>query len=231
MTAVVPSGREHRGNSNIVLLLSLKLILLAFFILLNSLSEFEASKTQAVLESINRAFNGKIESADRTPAYSASLGALPEAEAKIREIGSLFEAIIPSSRAKSIRRAKAVRVELTAVSLFQPLGVRLRPGREILIQRLAQLLARDHPDGLTYELEVLFGVGAPPGSAEGAVTPNPQSLEVRRAAMLAQRLIGAGLPASMLSIGLLPRHPGTVRFVVRARQDPAASVQRDRGVE
>ncbi len=81
MTAAVPTGRNREGSSNIVLLLSLMLILLAFFILLNSLSEFEAGKARAVIESVNRAFNGKIESGDRTPAHSASLGALPEAEA------------------------------------------------------------------------------------------------------------------------------------------------------
>ncbi|MCH8000349.1 MAG: hypothetical protein IIA34_01635, partial [Proteobacteria bacterium] len=136
MTAAVPTGRDREASSNIVPLLSLMLILLAFFILLNSLSEFEADKTHAVIESVNRAFNGKIESGDRTPAYSASLGALPEAEAKMREVGSLFEAIIPSARVKRIRRAKAVRVELPAASFFRPAGVRLRPGGEILIQRL-----------------------------------------------------------------------------------------------
>ena len=210
MTAAVPTSRDREGSSNIVLLLSLMLILLAFFILLNSLSEFEAGRAQAVIESVNRAFNGKIESGDRTPAHSASLGALPEAEAKMREVASLFEAIVPAARAKRIRRAKAVRVELPAASLFRPAGVRLRPGSEILIQRLARLLARDPRGGPGYELEVLLGVGAP---------PDPGSLEVRRAALLAQRLIEEGLPPPVLSIGLLPRQPGTLRFVVRVRRD------------
>ena len=55
MTAAVPTSRDRKGSSNIVLLLSLMLILLAFFILLNSLSEFEAGKAQAVIEIVNRA--------------------------------------------------------------------------------------------------------------------------------------------------------------------------------
>ena len=231
MTTAVPTGRDREGSSNIVLLLSLMLILLAFFILLNSLSEFEADKTHAVIESVNRAFNGKIESGDRTPAYSASLGALPEAEAKMREVGSLFEAIIPSARVKRTRRANAVRVELSAASLFRPAGVKLRPGGEILIQRLAQLLARDPRGSPSYDLEVLLGVGAPPAGGAGPVTPDPRSLEVRRAALLAQRLVEEGLPPPMLSIGLLPRQPGTLRFVVRVRRDPATSGRRATGAE
>ncbi len=223
MGTAVPTGRDREGSSNTVLLLSLMLILLAFFILLNSLSEFEAGRSRAVIESVNRAFNGKIESEDRTPAHSATLGALPEAEAKMREIASLFEAILPSARAKRIRRAKAVRVELTAASLFRPAGVRLRPGSKVPIQRLARLHARGFRDGPRYDLEVLIGVGAPPAGGAGPVTPDPHSLEVRRAAMLAQRFIEEGLPPPALSIGLLPGQPGALRFVVRLRRDPATS--------
>lgn len=231
MTAAVPTGRDREGGSNIVLMLSLMLILLAFFILLNSMSEFETGKAQAVIESVNRAFNGKIESTRQTPAHSASLGALPEAEAKIREIASLFEAIVPSARAKRIRRAKAVRVELPAASLFRPAGVRLRPRGEILIQRLARWLARDSRGGPSYDLEVLLGVGAPPEGGAGPVTPDRRSLEVRRAAALAQRLVEGGLPPPVLSIGLLPRQPGMLRFVVRLRRDPVTSGHRPRGEE
>ncbi len=226
MTAAVPTGRDREGSSNIVLLLSLMLILLAFFILLNSLSKFETGRARAVIESVNRAFNGKIESEDRSPAYSVLLGALPEVEAKLREVASLFEAIVPSTRVKRIRRAKAVRVELPAASLFQPAEVRLRPRSEFLIQRFARLLARDPRGGPSYDLEVLLGVGAPPAGGARPVTPDPRSLEVRRAALLAQRLIEEGLTPPALSIGLLPRQPGTVRFVVRVRQDPSISGHR-----
>ena len=225
MTAAVPTGRDREGSGNIVLLLSLMLILLAFFILLNSLSEFETGRSRAVIESVNRAFNGKIESGDRTPAPSPSLGALPEVEAKLREVAGLFEAIVPSTRVKRIRRAKAVRVELPAAALFRPAGVRLRPGSEVLIQRLARLLARDPPGGPSYGLEVLLGVGAAPAGGARPVTPDPNSLEVRRAALLAQRLVDEGLPPAVLSIGLLPRQPGILRFVVRLRRDPPTPVK------
>ncbi len=227
--SAVPTSRDHKGSGNIVLLLSLMLILLAFFILLNSLSEFEAGKSRAVIESVNRAFNGKIESADRTASGSASLGALPEADNRIREFGSLFEAIIPAARVRQIRRAKAVRVELPAASLFGHSGTRLRPGREFLFQRLVQVLARDTRGGPRYDLEVLLGVGAPAEGAPGAVAPYPRALEVRRAAVLAERLIQEGLPARSLSIGLLPNLPGTVRFVLRVGQDPAVSTNSDSG--
>jgi hypothetical protein len=231
MISAAPSGRSFRGSSNIVLLLSLKLILLAFFIMLNSLSEFEAGRARAVIDSVNRAFNGKLTSAERAPAHSPSLGALPEFEAKINELGSLFEAIIPAATAKWIRRAQAVRVDLPARAIFGPAGVALRPGREDLIQRLGRTLARDPRAGLSYSLEVLLGFGTSGGTPAAMATRNPRSIEVRRAAVLAQRLIEAGVPARALSIGLLPQHPGTLRFVVRVQPDPVGSAPTVSGVE
>ena len=54
-----PGARQ--GDPNVVALLSLKLILLGFFILLNALSEYEESRTRMVLESVNEAFNGRVD--------------------------------------------------------------------------------------------------------------------------------------------------------------------------
>ena len=231
MMSAAPSGRKFRGSSNIVLLLSLNLILLAFFIMLNSLAEFEAGRARAVIDSVNRAFNGKLASSERVPAHSPALGVLPEVEAKINELGSLFEAIIPSANAKRIRRARAVRFDLPVRAMFGPAGVTLRPGRDDLMQRLGRSLARDPHGGLSYSLEVLLGVGTSAGGAAATAARDSVSIEVRRAAVLAQRLIEAGVAPRALSIGLLPQHPGTLRFVVRVQPDPAGSAPTVSGVE
>ena len=241
MTSAATSGHRAKGNSNIVLLLSLNLILLAFFILLNSLAEVQSGKARAVIASVNQAFNGRIEVASQMPAHSSSLGALPAVEAKMREIGSLFEAIVPSSEATEIRRAKAVRVDLPASALFKPASLQLRPGREALIQRLAESLRKTPPGPSTgtlpgapnYELAVLFGVGDVPGVAagaagaapEGATTGDFRTLAQRRAAILAERLVAAGVFQGALSIGLRPGPADSLRFIVRLRQEPAAGTR------
>ncbi len=234
MTSAATSGHRAKGNSNIVLLLSLNLILLAFFILLNSLAEVQSGKARAVIASVNQAFNGRIEMASQLPVHSSSLGALPAVEAKMREIGSLFEAIVPSSEAKEIRRAKAVRIDLPASALFKPASLQLRPGREVLIQRLAKALRKTPPgpsSGTTpgapnYELAVLFGAGDVPGAAPGgATTGDFRTLAQRRAAILAERLVAAGLFQGALSIGLRPGQADSLRFIVRLRQEPAAGTR------
>ncbi len=211
-----------------MLLLSLNLILLAFFILLNSLADFETDRARVVLNSVKQAFSGKIEAAGQLPVFSNSLGALPEVEAKMQEVGSLFEAIAPTARAKSIRRANLVRVDFPASALFRPASLRLRRGREALLARLAQSL-RKGPDGAQrYLLEVLVGTGSQ-AAVDGGATAEPPSLQLRRAAVLGARLSAEGAPLDGLSIGLRPGAADSLRLIVRLRSDAGAAAGSARG--
>ncbi len=212
------------------LLLSLNLILLAFFILLNSLSDFETDRARAVLASVKQAFNGEVETAGQPPVFGGSLGALPEVAAKMQELGSLFEAIAPSAQAKSIRRANLVQVDFPASALFQPGSLRFRQGREALLERLAMSLRKDpgkgpgtDPEGgPRYLLEILVGTGSR-AAADGGATMAATSLELRRAAVLAARLSAEGAPLDGLSTGLRPGAANSLRFIVRLRPDSAAA--------
>ncbi len=210
-----------------MLLLSLNLILLAFFILLNSLSDFETDRARAVLASVKQAFNGEVEAAGQLPAFTSSFGALPEVEAKMREVGSLFEAMAPSARAKSIRRANSVRIDFPAGALFKPGSQRLRPGREVLLERLAESLRKGPQGASRYLLEILVGTGSQAVIDGDATTesasPRSASLELRRAAVLAARLSAEGAPFGGLSTGLRPDAAGSLRFVVRLRPDSGAA--------
>ncbi len=222
MRSAAATGHDTRSNSNIMLLLSLNLILLAFFILLNSLADFEADRARAVLASVKQAFSGKIEAAGQLAPFSSSLGALPEVEAKMREVGSLFEAIAPAARTKSIRRANLVRVDLPVSALFRPASPRLRHDREALLARLAQSLRKGSEGAPRYLLEILVGIGSQAAVDGGAPAGFP-SLEVRRAAVLAAHLSAEGAPLDGLSTGLRPGAPDSLRLVVRLRPESGAA--------
>ncbi len=228
MTGAASTGHSTQNSSNMMMLLSLKLILLVFFILLNSLADFEVDRARAVIASVNQAFSGKTDAAGRSPAFRSSIGALPEVEAKMREVGSLFEAIAPSARAKSIRRANSARVDFPAVALFKPGSQRLRQGREALFERLAESL-RKGPEGASrYLLEILVGTGSQ-AVVDGGATTGFASLELRRAAVLAARLSAEGAPLDGLSTGLRPGAAGSLRFVVRLRPDSGAAAGSEEG--
>ena len=222
MTSAASTGHGKQSGSNMMLLLSLNLILLAFFILLNSLADFKADRARTVLASVHQAFNGKIDLAGQLPEFGSSLGALPRVEAKMREVGSLFEAIAPSANAKSIRRANTIRVDLPATALFRPASSRLRQGRVASLQRLAQALHKGSKAGPRYLLEVLVGTGTQ-STAGGAAPMGSPSLELRRAAVLAARLNADGVPIDGISAGLRPGAPDSLRFIVRLRPEPATA--------
>jgi hypothetical protein len=221
MATAASPGHDTRSNSNMMLLLSLNLILLAFFILLNSLSEFETDRARAVLDSVKQAFHGKVEVAGQLPAISNALGELPEVAAKMREVGSLFEAIAPLGEAKSLRRANSVQIDLPASALFSPGSSRIRQAREALLERLAHLLRKTHEGAPRYLFEILVGIG-PRKAVEDTATSKPATLELRRAAVLAARLNAEGAPLDGLSTGLQPGAADSLRFVVRLRPNPGA---------
>lgn len=135
----------------------------------------------------------------------------------VRAVGSLFKAIIPSSRSSQTRQALSVRIELPATALFRPGKSRLRRERSVLIRRLAGLLTRKRVNIQGYRLEVLLGIRQQAGELTS------RSLEVRRATELAHRLEDAGLPSTALAIGVMPGLPGAVHFVLTMDEAVAAA--------
>ena len=205
------------GGGQTVLLLSLKLILLAFFVLLNSLSEFETQKTQAVLDSVDRAFRGKIVTPRDAADTAASLGVLRLPRSLVNEIGSLFESFVPQAKMRQTRQATALRVEMPIGSLFKPGADKIRPERKVLIRRLARALMGDPSGVLKYELSFLHGL---PEGVAGRPAEAGVSLAVRRADSIARYLVRQAIPPDVVAVGLEPESPDTVVFVLRLR-DPA----------
>lgn len=202
-------GPNPVGSGNIVLLLSLKLILLAFFILINSLSEFEARKTQNVLDSVNHTFKGKIVTPRDAADSPASLGVLPLPRSLTGEVGSLFESFVPDAKAKETNQATMLRVDMPVESLFRPGEDGIRPERKVLIRRLARALMKDPSGVLKYELAFLHGL--PVGGRGDA------SLAVRRADSVARYLVRQAVPPQVIAVGLEPALPDSVAFVLRMR--------------
>jgi hypothetical protein len=219
MAGAAQAEREGSGDSSIILLLSLNLILLAFFILLNALSRFDETRTRVVIDSVNQAFHGQVEPLAVPGLLSGSPGLLPDVEALANEAGSLFEAIVPAVRSTHTDRAGVVRIDLPADALFTAGEGTLRPERRQLIRRLAKALLRRSANDLIYELAFLHGV---PDAASG--TAAEHSLEVTRAAGMAGFLAEEGLSPARLSIGLQPGRPTMVEFVLTVRDSVGTPV-------
>lgn len=218
----MPPGIARRGagrvDPNIVALLSLKLLLLGFFILLNTLSRYEEDRARRVVESVNEAFNGRVQAVESLSPHGAALGPLGETMAMVEAIGDLFESTIPAVRIERSADGARLRLELSAGSIFRPRRAILQPGRDLLLRRFARALARDGQAGADYQVEVYHGVASGAlGSLAGA---GARALEVRRSSAMVRDLVALGVPADRLSAGIVPGRPGKLQLVVQLFDGP-----------
>ena len=196
-------GGKRRDN-NIVAMLSLYLLLLAFFILLNTLSKFEEDRTRVVLESVNTAFNGRVQSIKSVKPYSAALGPLEDAVALLGELGRLFNQILPAARTEVAADGPVLRLEMNADALFRPGRTDLQFGRGLLLNRLSKALLNERNSALHIEIEVLHGI--PEEGNKTVAGAGARSLEVQRMGVLVRELTARKLPAE---------RPGVVQLVIR----------------
>lgn len=209
---------QRRGDPNIVALLSLKLLLLGLFILLNALSEYEQDRARRVIDSVNEAFNGRVQAARSYVDYSAGLGPLEEAATSLDSIGQLFERVAPVVRRDATRDGERLWLELPANALFRPGDATLLAGRQHLLGRFAEALAGDRGRGVAIRVELLHGTA--PDAYPALAAAGPRALEPRRAGALARHLIELGIEPAWLSAGLLPGAPGRFRLVITLSETP-----------
>ena len=206
-------GPGKWGDANLKGFLSLNLLLLAFFILLNARSTYEAIKVNAVLESVYRAFNGRVLVETNLSTQSAAIGPLEQATFFIDKLGRLFDSMVPAVYRENTPRGPVMVLELSETTIFRPGEATLQPGRQLFLARLVETL-RERPSPLiSYRFEVLHGLTGGDGT---------KSLQAfRRMSALAEYLVQQGVPLENLSIGTYATDQARVRFIFRVFETPS----------
>lgn len=210
-------GEQHAEvgrDPNLVGLLSLQLLLLAFFILLSTISTFDESRVRSVLGSVQQAFSdysGKSERDDSAmQADAIVLAAIAD------EVQGVLSTALQLDRIERVGEGDIL-FDLPADALFVAGSAQLAPGRADVLRRIVIALDR-RPAGYRYELDALVGRAVAPGGADDAV-PLP-TLGIDRAGALARAFADAGAMPSALSAGLASGADGKLRFVIRLTQEP-----------
>lgn len=185
-------------------LLSLKLLLLAFFILLNALSDLEALKVRAVLESVTKAFDGRLVVEQNEALSAAAEGPLDGAEIFLKSSGRLFESLLPAITRDVSTKGRVLVVELPIGTFFPEGERRLQAGRGLLLDRLAAHLREQRSDDLDYEIAIMHGYAARSGVGD--------DLRIERVAVLSEALVRRGVEAGRLKIGLYPASLESLRI-------------------
>ena len=201
-------------------LLSLYLLLLAFFILLQSISSFEDERSAQVVEGVNRSFPSFLKSGTVGGDGIAAGGLAVGADASTR-LGTLFQQYFALEPVDQAVRADVYRVDLPVAFLFVGEGDDLSPRGLQFFKPFAEIL-RTPPSGYRFDLEILLGNnGADDLAAARAGLQTPAMLRMGR---LAEALIEAGLPPVRVSVGFMPGPSDRIGFFVYQRPAGAANV-------
>lgn len=239
-----PPPRKETGT---LMFLSLFLLLLAFFILLNSLSTLKETKSRAVLSSVSATFRTEDISEISAEILVSTLGPVPEPAAVIDEVERLWLTAVPVTRVERVTAGDDMILDLPVTQLFVGAEARVRDDRTALIDATASALAA-RLEGSVVETQAVFHVTdltddpAPPRRPADAAEAEPDivdlddpgasflpanamdgmPLAMSRTEALAQALIDAGAPPDGLTVGLREGNPTKLRLRFFVRDAAAA---------
>lgn len=216
--------RELPRNPLLIQVLSLYLLLLAFFALLNNISNVENTRSRAVAGSLQSTFASEGRPTLSPAVFTSSLGHAITDAALEENIGELVRTEIGLAEFRVIVPGRVMELVLGERDLFRGGGVAIDPRHRRFVERLAEVVASP-PAGVRYDVDVLMAGELMPETAPGTPLDEPAA----RAAFLADVLTGAGAPAASVAAGVETGTPGRVRleFHVRPSAEPALFADED----
>ncbi len=200
------AGEEKSGGGGTTpLFLGLFLLILAFFILLVSISTLEKVKSKAVLDSLNSTFSTILPSGSSSSVLDIEEGRIVSGELFQQEITDIFTSTIEVAKIEIVHPGRLMRIRIPSDSLFFSGMSKIRDSRFPLLDRIVAALS-DRPAGLRYDMEFVIGAEY----VDGRSLPIAGTLEISRAGVFARDMMARGAPADSVSIGLKPGDPAEV---------------------
>jgi len=211
------------GRPNTVVLLSLYLLLLAFFILLNSISHQATDRADLAMGSVAATFNADIAGKKEPNTNGTEAGFRKASDRLLNDVRKIFEQSIPVARILPKRADGTMQVSVPTTALFRPGDSNPRPRVMALFDELAEGVSRDVP-GWRFEIDVMLGSG--PVLPQG--TDLARVLEIRRAGGIAQAFRRLGVDAAAIRTGVAPSDPGRTEIAFHVREIKSARLSLER---
>ncbi len=216
-TGTIETVRAESGvNSTITLFLGLYLLVLAFFIVLVSISSFEHVRSKAVMDSLTSTFAAIMPPITELTAFNALEGDVLAGQRFQEQVTRLFSSAIEVIEIEVVQPGRAMRVRLAADALFQPGIEKVRPELLTLLDRIVAALS-GAPAGLRYDMELVLGSD----TIEHGVLPIGLTMPMQRIGTFAREMVGRGAPPGTIAVGLKPGkpHEAVLWFYVRAADE------------
>lgn len=184
-------------SRTITLFLSLYLLVLAFFILLVSISSLEDVKSKALMDSLSSTFSSVLPPRMELKSFNSTTGEVLAADDFQKQVTGLFSTVIGVTRVEAIQPGRLMRIELSGDGLFETDQAVVRDAQLPFVDRLVAAMSAA-PNELRYDLE--FVAGLPLEGADPTLLQD--SLPVKRTAAFAELLMDRGAPPGSVAVGL-----------------------------
>lgn len=169
--------------------LSLYLLLLAFFVLLNSMSRVDETRLRAVKGSLNETFASTGRPAARTIRLTSALGNIVDNAGFLDRIGRLVRTELAFARITEVTPGRVMEVSLPAAALFRAGRSAIDPLYRPTLELIARSM-KNPPVGVRYDVDIVVG------------TTGNDALPGERSAWLATVFDRAGVPARNVAAGV-----------------------------
>ena len=202
------------GQSSVSLFLGLFLLVLAFFIMLVSISTLEETKSNQVMDSLTSAFSELITPRTEPTQFVSKHGDILEPEAFQAEMTDVFTTAVSIAKVDVVVPGRDMRVNLVARELFEPGTIELRLSRLPLVDRTVASLNRN-PPGIRFQTVIGVAVSDPTYDLS---TPSAREA-LDRAGAIARLLIERGAPPDSVSAEIYVGEEGGMRFDFHIRNE------------
>lgn len=212
--------REDVGTATLGLFVSIYLILLGFFVVLNSISNQKVAKAGAVMDSVNSVFNKKFAPRASVVDFLKEPEAIAPNDDFVEEAIGLLASAFAMEGGYSTEGGDTLRVELPIDTLFEPGSMSPRQNLSPFVRDMKAMVLRERA-GQRREIEFIFGTGQKSLSSRPA---QQQLVAMRRAGNLVNFLTTKGFPKASISIGIAAGPKDIVIVNFREREDVSAAV-------
>lgn len=217
----IPSAGADTGQ---MMNLSLFIMLLAFFIVLNTLSSYEEIKTEKVRRSVELAFSKDAKTKEELPSTRDDEAKSLKEGHTFDRIDALFEAQIVSFEATKSKSSGVMMVRVPYEKFSQAI---LAVGQKDLLQypsrkavrgnfflpTLVSLLRRDI-DGAPTRMEILVHTKDNPAEIQNQAPKELQNM-ITKVGVFSQKLEKQGMPQKLINIGIAKGDPEFIDLVFR----------------
>lgn len=193
-----PEENKRLSDDTTGLFVSLYLIVLAFFVVMNSISNQDQNKVNAATESVTRAFNNPYEPEANFVDVSANEKALTPNDEFYAQILGVFASLVGFDGKFPTEGGSVVKVNFETSNLFEDGSSEFRQDQRAFLQQLAGFLAGGRVSEKR-EIDIVISSG-------NRLPQGPEywkDINILRAGAFVGRLTKMGVKDNQLSIGMV----------------------------